>query len=154
MASVFDVAECVLAQTGYVSTMKLQKLVFYSQAYALVATGQPLFGEDFEAWVNGPVCPSLFKAHRGLFVIGPEDLAAYGSVDGIDALQRSLIGHVLHWLGGFDGNELSQFTHKEAPWLEARKGCGPVDRCNAVITKESMRTYYGSSRCANPAFQG
>lgn len=30
MASVFDVAECVLSETG-VSTMKLQKLVFYSQ---------------------------------------------------------------------------------------------------------------------------
>ena len=31
MASVFDVAEYVLSETG-VSTMKLQKLVFYSQA--------------------------------------------------------------------------------------------------------------------------
>lgn len=34
MANVLDVASYILDQTGYVSTMKLQKLTFYSQAYS------------------------------------------------------------------------------------------------------------------------
>lgn len=59
MVSVFDVAEYVLSEVGYVSTMKLQKLVFYSQAYSLVTLDEPLFSDDFEAWVNGPVCPPV-----------------------------------------------------------------------------------------------
>ena len=64
MVGVFDVAEYVLSEVGYVSTMKLQKLVFYSQAYSLVALDEPLFSDDFEAWVNGPVCPPCFGLTR------------------------------------------------------------------------------------------
>ena len=77
---VFDVAEYVLSEVGYVSTMKLQKLVFYSQAYSLVTFDEPLFSDDFEAWVNGPVCPPLFRAHKGLFVVGKGDLRAEGDL--------------------------------------------------------------------------
>lgn len=40
--------------------MKLQKLVFCSQAYSLVTLDELLFSDDFEAWINGSVCPSLF----------------------------------------------------------------------------------------------
>lgn len=40
--------------------MKLQKLVFCSQVYSLVTLDEPFFSDDFEAWINGPVCPSLF----------------------------------------------------------------------------------------------
>lgn len=65
MVGVFDVAEYVLSEVGYVSTMKLQKLVFYSQAYSLVAFDEPLFSDDFEAWVNGPVCPPLVSGSQG-----------------------------------------------------------------------------------------
>lgn len=65
MVGVFDVAEYVLSEVGYVSTMKLQKLVFYSQAYSLVALDEPLFSDDFEAWVNGPVCPPLVSGSQG-----------------------------------------------------------------------------------------
>ena len=69
MARIDDVAAYILEDLGSVSTMKLQKLTFYSQAYYLVTCGSPLFPEDFEAWANGPVAPILFKRHKGEFVI-------------------------------------------------------------------------------------
>ena len=68
MAHVVDVAAYILECLGSVSTMKLQKLTFYSQAYYLVEHGTPLFPEEFEAWANGPVAPDLFKRHKGEFV--------------------------------------------------------------------------------------
>ena len=46
--------------------MKLQKLVFCSQVYSLVTLDELLFSDGFEAWINGPVRPSLFWAHKGL----------------------------------------------------------------------------------------
>ena len=49
MAHVVDVAAYILECLGSVSTMKLQKLTFYSQAYYLVEHGTPLFPEEFEA---------------------------------------------------------------------------------------------------------
>ena len=60
MANVFDTAKYILEQKGDMFTMKLQKLCYYSQAWGLVWDDEPLFDEDFEAWVNGPVCPELF----------------------------------------------------------------------------------------------
>ena len=65
MARIDDVAAYILENLGSVSTMKLQKLAFYSQAYYLVEFGAPLFSEKFEAWANGPVAPELFRKHRG-----------------------------------------------------------------------------------------
>ena len=55
MANVFDTAKYILEKSGKMSTMKLQKLCYYSQAWALVWDDAPLFDEDFQAWANGPV---------------------------------------------------------------------------------------------------
>lgn len=74
MASVFDVAKYILSKTGKISTWKLQKLCYYSQAWELAWTGNSLFDEDFEAWANGPVCPELFHKHQGRFLVGYEDI--------------------------------------------------------------------------------
>lgn len=152
MVSVFDVAEYVLSETGYVSTMKLQKLVFYSQAYSLAAFGEPLFSDDFEAWVNGPVCPQLFRAHRGLFVIGRGELCAEGHPDKVVGNQAACVKHVLSALGQLNGQQLSELTHAESPWRAARSGCADGDRCSNVITKQAIRDYYASSACGNTAF--
>lgn len=45
VVGVDDVAAALLARTGSITTMKLQKLVFYSQAWHLAFTGGPLFPE-------------------------------------------------------------------------------------------------------------
>jgi len=65
MANVFDVARYILKHTGPVTAWKLQKLVYYSQAWSLVWDVRPLFPERIEAWANGPVCPELYAQHRG-----------------------------------------------------------------------------------------
>ena len=65
MATVFDVAKYILEQLGPLSTMKLQKLCYYAQAWSLAWDEEPLFPHEFEAWVNGPVCRELFIAIKG-----------------------------------------------------------------------------------------
>ena len=47
-----------------VSNLKLQKLLYYAQAWHLAFFGAPLFDEDFEAWVHGPVVPRVFRCYR------------------------------------------------------------------------------------------
>lgn len=152
MSSIFDVAACILEATGYMSTMKLQKLAYYSQAYSLVYARHPLFGEDFQAWVNGPVCPNLFHIHRHQYVIGPENLEGHGSACALTTPERRLVLHVCDVLSGFDGNELSALTHNELPWSQARAGCLPEERCANVISKESMLAYYSAPNNTNPLF--
>lgn len=79
MATVYDVADYILGSCGPMSAMKLQKLVYYAQAWSLVWDEQPLFPDDFEAWANGPVVRSLYDLHRGQFRVSPYFLAAIPS---------------------------------------------------------------------------
>ena len=69
--SIIDVAEHILTEQGEMSTMKLQKLLYFSQGWALAWTGVPLFVEEFEAWASGPVCRELYELHRGEYSVGP-----------------------------------------------------------------------------------
>ena len=73
MANVFDVAKYILEKKGTMSTMKLQKLCYYAQAWSLVWDDAPLFDEEFEAWANGPVCRELFFKTQGQFSVSAAD---------------------------------------------------------------------------------
>lgn len=143
MANVFDVAKYILKQQGKMSTWKLQKLCFYSQAWELAWTEKPLFSEDFQAWANGPVCPDLFHAHQGKYVVDVNDIYR-GNPDALTQEQKDDINIVLNDYGKMEPYDLRELTHNEDPWKNARGNLAPMERGNAVITKAAMGEYYGS----------
>lgn len=153
MTSVEAVASYILKRLGFVSTMKLQKLAFYSQAYSLVVYDAPLFENDFQAWANGPVCPELFHLHRGRFIVGPGELGSSDLATSLSQIERKSIDAVLAVLGKYDGNALSNLTHQECPWIDARGGIGDGERCSSVISKKAIKNFYSSAACQNPIFQ-
>ena len=140
MASVFDVAKYILKESGEMSAMKLQKLVYYSQAWSLVWDDEPLFAESIEAWANGPVCPALYEKHKGFFKVA----VIPGLITQIKPAQRETIDAVLKKYGNKSAFYLSALTHSEAPWKNAREGMAPGERGNNTITKAAMAEYYGS----------
>lgn len=139
--SVFDVARYILDRTGEISTWKLQKLCYYAQAWTLAWNDKPLFEEDFQAWANGPVCPALFDAHRGVYTIKPEMI--HGDPSKLDAEQIENINIILKGYGDKDAYWLREQTHAEAPWKNARGDLPEGASSRAVISKESMGLYYG-----------
>ncbi len=143
MASIFDVAKYILSEKGEMSTWKLQKLCYYSQAWSLAWTEEPLFQEEFEAWANGPVCPDLFREHKGMFMCSKTNLSK-GNPDNLSEDQKDTINIVLKDYGQMEPYELREMTHKEDPWKKARGTLAEGASCNNVISKEYMGTYYGS----------
>lgn len=141
MANVFDTARYILEQSGSMSTMKLQKLCYYSQAWALVWDDSPLFQEEFQAWANGPVCPELFFKTKGSYSVNASDET--GGIGDLSEEQKDTINRVLDYYGKHDAQWLSQLTHMEEPWIKAREGVPSEAGCNQIITKESMALYYG-----------
>lgn len=142
MANIFDTAKYILEQMGTMSTMKLQKLCYYSQAWSLVWDDAPLFEEDFQTWANGPVCPELFRKTQGKYAVSPSD--EDGGDGNLDDNQKDTIDKVLEHYGSHDAQWLSQLTHMEDPWKNAKQGIPSGAGCDRVITKESMALYYGS----------
>lgn len=142
MATVLDVAKYVLNHTGQITTMKLQKLVYYCQAWSLGWDGVPLFDEDFQAWANGPVCPELFERHRGRFVVD-ETLLSDVPAHSFAPNEVETMDSVLEYYGGKEPQWLSELSHKEAPWKEAREGVPSGAPSSRIVTKDSMQQYYG-----------
>lgn len=140
MAKIDDVAAAILSRTGSISTWKLQKLAYYCQAWHAVWEEEPLFEEKIEAWANGPVIPALYNQHRGQFTIStwpggkPEDL---------QGCEQTTIQAVFDYYGDKSGQWLSDLTHRERPWREARVGLADGERGSNEITLESMWDYYG-----------
>lgn len=141
MANVFDVAKYILEKAGPMSTMKLQKLCYYSQAWTIVWDGDPLFKEDFQAWANGPVCPELFRKTKGRFKVSAND--EVGGDGDLSDDQKEGIDVVLAHYGKHNAQYLSELTHLEAPWIKARAGIPMGFKCHNVISKDSMEEYYG-----------
>lgn len=141
MATAHDVAAYILAKESPLSTWKLQKLVYYSQAWSLVWDDTPLFDEQIEAWANGPVTRALYAKHRGQFSV---DEWPWGDPNALHANQRDTIEIVLTDYGELSGRQLSLLTHAEWPWREAREGLGPTDLGSREITPASMQAYYAA----------
>jgi uncharacterized phage-associated protein len=142
MHTVFDVAKYILSKTGSLTTMKLQKLVYYAQAWSLAWDDRPLFDEDFEAWANGPVCPPLFSAHKGIFVVDENSFKAKQEEPFTDD-EIETMDNVLAYYADKSPQWLSNLTHLELPWQLARKGTPIGAPSSAVISKDSMQQYYG-----------
>lgn len=139
--NVFDVAAYILKKIGSMSTMKLQKLAYYAQAWSLVWDERPLFKEEIEAWANGPVIRDLFYFHRGQFLISSIPI---GNPDLLNDKQRETIDAVLEFYGDKPAQWLIDLSHKEGPWQEARKGLPLNGSSNRIIRLDSMADYYSS----------
>lgn len=127
-------------ETGSLITpLKLQKLVYYAQAWHLALYDSALFDDEFEAWVHGPVVRSLWEEYRGFEwrPIGRENV----EID-LPPSVVEFLGEVAKVYFSCDPYELERMTHLEAPWLEARGNLPPDALCNNIISKESMKQFY------------
>ena len=141
MVSVLDVAQYILNKQGQMSATKLQKLVYYAQAWSLVWDEEPLFSEKVRAWAGGPVVRELYDVHAGKFKV---HRIKGGRSGRLNEDQRETIDVVLDYYGKKPGQWLSDLTHLERPWRAARKGLRDSEPGNKEITLASMAEYYGS----------
>lgn len=142
---VADLILCLGRQRGIEMTnLKLQKLLYYAQAWHLAALDRPLFSERIEAWIHGPVVPPVFGDFKH-YRWNPIDCTP-GEVT-IEAGDprwpiRDCIKEVLDAYAEFSGPQLEAMTHSEDPWRDARKGIPSDAPSTAVISHEAMIRFY------------
>lgn len=146
MISVLDVAKYFLSKSilgtkKEITHLKLQKLIYYSQGYFLALNnGQPMFNERLEAWVHGPVCPTIYYEYRKYnFQAIPNS-----SESCVPSQYLKVLDSVWNAYGEFDGNELERMTHQEEPWIIARGQIPNWQASNDEITKLSMKEYFSN----------
>lgn len=67
-----------------------------------------------------------------------------GNAEALNPTQRETVDAVLQYYGDKSSQWLSDLTHQELPWKQARGSLSPSDRGTAVIPHDRMAEYYSS----------
>ncbi|MFH1822975.1 MAG: type II toxin-antitoxin system antitoxin SocA domain-containing protein [Patescibacteria group bacterium] len=124
-----------------ITNKKLQKLVYYAQAWSLVLNNKKLFSEPIEAWVHGPAVRSLYVQYKK-FGFDPIRVDINLNSLGISAKTKELLNMVWKAYGKLDASYLEMLTHNEEPWREARNSLQPHENSEYEISLKSMKDYY------------
>ena len=139
MPQIDDVVSYILNAMGSITSVKLQKLLYYSQAWSLVWDEAPLFPEEVEAWAQGPVVRAVYDKHPDFRMIGSWPC---GDLDTLDVAQRETVDSVLEYYGGKSSQWLVALTKRERPWIDARSDLAYDALSAVVITHAAMAEYY------------
>lgn len=142
MKSCFDVADLFLSWANrdgdLISNLKMQKLLYYAQAWHLVHFDKPIFDELIEAWEFGPVIPIAYKVFKK-FGSGPIEYKTEGAEsEKFSKKQIELLETCYDSFIKFSAHELVNMTHFESPWKNA------YENNASEIDYKAMKDYYSS----------
>jgi len=121
------------------TNLKLQKLLYYAQAWYLVFFKKPLFDDEFQAWTHGAVIPSIYQKFKE-FTYKPIKTSI--DVVDIDIETENLLNDIMNIYGEKTAKFLENLNHSESPWIDARSSLAIESRCTNIITKEVMKDFY------------
>ncbi len=136
-----DIANKLLAKAAefdageLMSNLKLQKMLYYQQGYHLAMFGTPLFEEDIEAWMYGPVVPIVYEHYKHHGRKGIE-VNANEKIITLTDKEEELFNDVFEAYIAFSAYGLMEKTHGESPWQTTEAGNGNV------ISHEKMKDFF------------
>lgn len=130
-----------LVKLAPVETLKIQKLMYYCNAWSLALRDRPMFADEIQAWKHGPVVASLYPYHRGSALINEWP---FGSGANVSKNDSELAQQVIEIYGGRTGWALRELTHTESPWKDAWLDSEQGRVRGFEISHGTMRDYYRS----------
>lgn len=148
----FTASEPILASIDHlfkclreVTPLMLQKLLYFSQGLHLALYNSPIFEEDCQAWIHGPVYPDIYKIFKE-FKYNPIDDDRFAILhreeSTLSTTQRHVVELVANTFGVYGGKTLETITHSEDPWKNARANCDDTIPSKNVIEKSAIECYY------------
>lgn len=135
-----------------ISNLKLQKILYFIQAYFLLQIHQPCFKENIEAWDFGPVVPEAYHEYKQYGSGDIPTIKSYLQFDSDDIWNvervvyddtliksddKKMINSVIDKFADYSATDLVTITHNQAPWKNAY-----VTYSNNSISNESLRRYF------------
>lgn len=137
-----------------ISNLKLQKVLYFIQAYFLTNKKDctPCFDEKIEAWDFGPVVPEAYHEYKqygsgdiptveSYIMFDKDDIWSSKRVGFNDDIildeDKALIDKVIDKFSEYSATALVSLTHKQSPWIDTY-----VPNQNKEITIEKIREYF------------
>ena len=99
-----------------ITNLKLQKILYFAQAYYLAKLGRPLFKDPIEAWTYGPVVPTVYQAyrrHKSDPIMSDKDTTTLSAED------KEQLKKIWDSFGGYSASRLVDIAHAHEPWKKA-----------------------------------
>jgi len=136
MTTANDVASYLIFKHGPMTSIKLQMLIYYCQAWSLVWDDKPLFLDRIEAWPIGPIIPNIYTQLNGKYMVNKID----GDHTVLNKNERDTVNAILKYYANKSSGWLVELVHSEDPWKHSedrRKNVGFSE-----ITHSAMAEYY------------
>lgn len=141
MYKVLPVCDCIVCYCNekeyFLSNLKLQKLLYFVQAYFLLTKGEPCFAEKLEAWEFGPVVPEAYREYKRYGGGNIPALYCGRDAESINKEDRKVIESVVDHFADYSATDLKELTQRQKPWLDAY-----VPDKQKEITLNSIRAYF------------
>ena len=134
-----------------VSNLKLQKLLYFVQAFFLINDCPPCFDEKIEAWDFGHVVPEIYREYKRYGGMDIPTIDYYVKFDKkniwnteriyyediISDDDKEMIRAVVDKFAHCSATFLVNLTHNQDPWINAY-----VNGQRNEITKEDIKRYF------------
>lgn len=135
-----------------ISNLKLQKVLYFIQAYFLTKKRTPCFDEKIEAWDFGPVVPKAYREYKQYGSGDIPTIKSYIMFDENDIWNskrikfedtaiadedKALIDKVTDKFADYSATDFVSLTHRQSPWIDAY---APYP--NNEITVNAIREYF------------
>jgi uncharacterized phage-associated protein len=125
-------------EDNYITHSKLQRLLYYSEAWTQVLLNRELFKEGLEAWSLGPSVQEVFTHYL-----------EYKKIWHIEVLEILISRSILEVLeqvftvyGEMSDDLLESMSQSDEPWVKARGELSHEQRCHNVISKDEIKEYF------------
>jgi len=151
MNSIHDITDYIILhvksedKNASLINLKLQKLLYYIQAWSYGINKKPMFDGEFEAWIHGPVNREIYDRFNSTKYL-------YSEIDLDDCRNKEVVlspedaefvDFILENYLKYSGAELERLSHNEIPWIKTRGDLSVNERCDKIISPELMTEYYG-----------
>ncbi|MBK8483153.1 MAG: DUF4065 domain-containing protein [Saprospiraceae bacterium] len=131
---------------SFISNLKLQKLLYYAQAWHLAKFKERQFEGEFQAWIHGPVLPESYQEFRQFHwkpILKDVDKNFHKQFSAsLNPEHAEMLFNVVNEYFGQEGYTLEKLTHNEDPWKLARIGLSDDEPSNNIIQIDWMINYY------------
>ena len=140
-----QVADAIIAfgndHGDYVSNLRLQRLLYYMQGWYLADHEEPLFDDRIEAWLNGPVVPTVFRRFKP-FAHRPLEVPV--TYDDIPPALLEQVQDIWEGYGHLSSYDMERMSMSEPPWRNARGGVSNGEACENPLSLDDVKEYFAT----------
>lgn len=135
------ILEYISKKHGTINVFKLNSLLYIMQASYLHYYNKPLFNEDFEAWMSGPILPSVWKKYKKF---GGGSIISGDFQYNIKEEAMTFLNDIIEMFGECDESNLNDMLISQKAYKDAFELRIPNCDIMPVIEKDAIKILYKS----------